>query len=131
MELTRVGQTGRTLGSSFDTEENVWTLGTYSDLTERDAWGLYCSGKLSRDPELRDEDKDDILRGLELALSADELELAILGFSDNVGRRIKDWAEVYDRALDQDSVAESKLFLKASALVCDGADIDCTLKFKE
>jgi hypothetical protein len=86
---------------------------------------------LSRDPELRDEDKDDILRGLELALSADELELAILGFSDNVGRRIKDWAEVYDRALDQDSVAESKLFLKASALVCDGADIDCTLKFKE
>lgn len=131
MELTRVGQTGRTLGSDLDTEEKIWTLGTYGDLTERDAWKVYCSAKLSRCPDMGDEDEEDVFRGLELALSADELELAILGSAEDVSERIKDRVKVHERAVDQDSVEESKLFLKACALMCDGADIDCTLKFKE
>jgi hypothetical protein len=138
MELTRVGQTGRTLGSELDTEDAVWNVDeNYQNLTERNAWAVYCLSKLSRDPSMLD--NAEIATQLACMTIEHDIENILLAETTNTGDRFKHLAESYDKSLAQDDsekmktgIAESKLFLKACALLCDDdAGIDCSLNFDE
>lgn len=106
-------------------------------MTERGAWAVYCLSKVSRDPTMMY--KADIATQLAGMAIEQDVEKILLGETVNAGDEFQRLAESYNRSSAQNGseemrigIAESKLFLKACALLCgDDAGIDCSLDFEE